>query len=95
MGLFSEGSLRIIATMVSLLGLLVITTFWSREPGKVEEKICAISVKSLPPRDGWKHRGVGRWPQTRPSCSLTNTLASRRLMDSDFIGPVNIGLKRW
>ena len=27
-----------------------------------------------------------------PSCSLTNALkATRRLMDSDFMGPVNIG----
>ena len=26
-----------------------------------------------------------------PSCTLTNALITRRLMDSDFIGPVNIG----
>ena len=35
---------------------------------------------------------MGRWPQTRSFLFIDECIeASRRLMDSDFIGPVNIG----
>ena len=51
------------------------------------------AVKSLTSRAGWSNRGVGRWLlQTRSFLFIDECIeATRRLMDSDFMGPVNVG----
>ena len=85
----------IIGIMAFLLGLLA-TTISSdqKEPGKVEERKHQLqsAVKSLTSGAGWSNRGVGRWLQTRSFLFIDECIeATRRLMDSDFMGPVNIG----
>ena len=58
-----------------------------------ERKHAAICRKvAYLPEQGGAHRGVGRWLQTRSFLFIDECIeASRRLMDSEFIGPVNIG----
>ena len=60
--------------------------------GGREKARCKSAVKSLTSQNKVEHRGVGRCLQTRSFLFIDECIeASRRLMDSEFIGPVNIG----
>ena len=94
--LVRDSTSHIIATMVSLLGLLVITiSLVPKELGGVEERkhqlaICR-KVAELP-KEGGTIEVWGDGLQTRSFLFIDECIeASRRLMDSEFIGPVNIG----
>ena len=86
----------IIGIMAFLLGLLATTTSSDlKEPGTVEEKCasCTSAVRSLTfLSTGGAVEVWGDGLQTRSFLYIDECIeASRRLMDSDFIGPVNIG----
>ena len=76
----------------SLFGLLAITIFSEGTWNGGREKAPAICLKSLTSQRQVGRRGVGRCYQTRSFLFIDECIeATRRLMDSDFIGPVNIG----
>jgi hypothetical protein len=88
--------LLIIAIMVFQLGLLGTTIFLDqKEPGKVvSEKAPAAICRKVAelPEEGGTIEVWGDGEQTRSFLYIDECIeATRRMMDSDFIGPVNIG----
>ena len=80
--------------MVSLLELLAITTFLDqKEPGMGDVKAPAAICRKVAylPEEGGLLRCGEMGYRLDPSCLSVNVEATRHLMDSEFMGPVNIG----
>ena len=72
----------------------IITSSDPKEPGREEERKRQILIcRKVAYSHGVSNRSVGRWiSQTRSFLYIDECIeATRRLMDSEFIGPVNIG----
>ena len=85
-----------IVTMAFLFGLLDITTYLDqKEPGTVEERKAPAAIcrkVAYLPESGGAIEVWGDGLQTRSFLFVDECIeATRRLMDSDFMGPVNIG----